>query len=91
MVPSIMHQVLHNPKFAKLDLASIESMGSGAAYMPPDLRVDFERRVKKAPIFIEGSCFPYHQWPALITVTLQDTGCLNVYDPFCGLPVYQRH
>jgi hypothetical protein len=49
-----MHQVLHDPKLAKLDLGSIESMGSGAAYMPPDLRVDFERRVKKAPMFIEG-------------------------------------
>jgi len=86
-----MHQVLHDPKLAKLDLGSVESMGSGGAYMPPDLRVDFERRLKKAPIFIEGSGFPCHQWPALIAATLQDTGCLNVYGPFCRLPVHQRH
>ena len=50
--------------------------------MPPDLRVDLERRAKKAPIFIEGSGFPCHQWPALIAATLQDTGCLNAYAPF---------
>ena len=54
MVPSIMQQVLHDPKLAKLDLGSLESMSSGAAYMPPDLRVNLERRAKKAPIFIEG-------------------------------------
>lgn len=86
-----MQQVLHDPKLAKIDIGSLESMSSGAAYMPPDLRAELGRRAKKASVFIEGSGFLCHQWPALIAATLQDTGCLNAYAPFCRLPAYQKH
>ena len=81
-----MQQVLNDPRLAKLDLASLDSMSSGAAYMPPDLRADLDRRAKKAPIFIEGLGFPCHQRVTLIAATLQDTECLKACGPFFRPP-----
>jgi hypothetical protein len=78
MVPSIMHQILHNPKLAKLDLSSLASAGSGAAYLPDDLRLAFKRRATKLSLLAEGSDFPCHHRLVLIT-TLQVMECLNVY------------
>jgi len=78
MVPSIMHQILHDPKLAKLDLSSLASAGSGAAYLPDDLRLAFKRRATKISLFAEGSDLPCHHRPVLIA-TLQAMECLNVY------------
>ena len=60
MVPSVMQQMLHNPKLAKLDLSSLVSVGSGAAYLPDDLRLAFIRKAAKISIFTEGSDLPSH-------------------------------
>lgn len=76
-----MQQILHNPKLAKLDLSSLVSAGSGAAYLPDDLRLAFKRRMTKISLFAEGSDLPCHPWPVLIA-TLQDMECLNVYGHF---------
>jgi hypothetical protein len=81
MVPSMMQQILHNPRLVKLDLISLVSAGAGAGYVPPDLRLAFQRRATKVSFFGEGLDIPSHQRLMLIA-TLQDTGCLNVYDPF---------
>jgi hypothetical protein len=85
MVPSIMQQILHDPKLAKLDLSSLASAGAGAAYVSPDLRLAFQRRATKVPFFIEGSNFWFHRWLVLIT-TLQGTECLKVYYHFACYP-----
>jgi len=81
MVPSIMQQILHDPKLVKLDLSSLVYASAGAAYLPPELRLAFGHRAKKVPFFLEGSDFPCHRSLMLMT-TSQDTGCLNAYDPF---------
>ena len=81
MVPSIMQQVLHDPKLVKLDLSSLVQASAGAAYLPPDLRLAFGHRAKKVPFILEGSDFPCHRSLMLMT-TSQDMGCLNAYDPF---------
>jgi hypothetical protein len=86
----MVQQILHNSKLAKLDLSSLASVGSGGAYLPDDLRLAFERRATKISSFIEGSNPPCYHWLVLIA-TLQDTGCLNVYDPFHTLPGYPWH
>lgn len=55
MVPSMTYQLLHNPELLKLDLSSLTFVAAGAAYLPPELRVAFERRAKNLPFFFEGS------------------------------------
>jgi acyl-CoA synthetase (AMP-forming)/AMP-acid ligase II len=54
MVPSMTYQVLHNPKFAKLDISSLTYATAGAAHLPPVLRVAFERRANNLAFFYEG-------------------------------------
>jgi hypothetical protein len=54
MVPSMTYQVLHNPKFANLDIGSLTYATAGAAHLPPVLRVAFERRAKNLAFFYEG-------------------------------------
>jgi len=43
LIPSIIHTMLHSPQFnnPSLDLSSITSMGSGAAYLPPSMARKF--------------------------------------------------
>jgi acyl-CoA synthetase (AMP-forming)/AMP-acid ligase II len=60
------YQVLHNPELQKLDLSSLAYATAGAAHLPPELRVAFERRAKNLPFFFEGSDFPCHPCIALI-------------------------
>lgn len=84
MVPSIIHQILHNPKLAKLDLNSLVSVGSGAAYLPDDLRLAFKRRATKVSLFAEGSDLPCHH-PHVLIATLQVMECLNVYGHIADL------
>ncbi|KAG2123813.1 hypothetical protein DEU56DRAFT_43630 [Suillus clintonianus] len=37
LVPSLVHQLVHHPRFKTADLSSIKSIGSGAAHLPPQL------------------------------------------------------
>ena len=55
MVPSMVHQVLHHPQLAKLDLGSLITATSGAAHLPPELRTAFERKAKNVSFMQEGS------------------------------------
>ena len=81
MVPSMVHQVLHNPELAKLDLGSLISATSGAAHLPPELRTAFERKAKNVSFMQEG---PYLSFPLLPLLTKfpQDMGCPKLYVPF---------
>ena len=65
MVPSMTYQLLHNPELLKLDLSSLALVTAGAAHLPTELRVAFERRAKNLPFFFEGSDLSCHQWIAL--------------------------
>ena len=73
------YQVLHNPELLKLDLSSLVYSTAGAAHLPPELRVAFERRAKNLPFFFEGSDLPCHIAVSSLSVTWQDTGCPNAY------------
>ncbi|KAG1735179.1 hypothetical protein EDB19DRAFT_1110705 [Suillus lakei] len=37
LVPSLVHQLVHHPRFKTADLNSIKGIGSGAAHLPPQL------------------------------------------------------
>ena len=60
MVPSMTHQILHNPGLLKIDLSSLAFVVTGAAHLPPELRLAFERRAKNLPFFTEGPRLPCH-------------------------------
>lgn len=60
MVPSMTYQVLHNPKLLKLDFSSLVYATAGAAHLPPEIRLAFERKAKSLPFFFEGSDLPFH-------------------------------
>ena len=54
------YQVLHNPKLLKLDFSSLVYATAGAAHLPPEIRLAFERKAKSLPFFFEGSDLPFH-------------------------------
>ncbi|KAI9464943.1 hypothetical protein BJY52DRAFT_1247353 [Lactarius psammicola] len=54
MAPSMTYQVLHNPELAKVDLDSLISASAGAAHLPPEIRIAFERKAKNIPSLLEG-------------------------------------
>jgi hypothetical protein len=83
-----MQQLLHDPKLAKLDLSSLTSVGSGAAYLPDGLRRAFQRKASKISLFAEGSDLSCRHWLVLMAI-LQDMGCLNVYDSFADSLSFQ--
>jgi hypothetical protein len=58
----MIYQILHNPELAKLDLSGLVSATSGAARLPPELRVAFGRRAKKLPYLYEGKALLRRQW-----------------------------
>ncbi|TDL17760.1 acetyl-CoA synthetase-like protein [Rickenella mellea] len=53
-VPSLIHQLVNSPKFKKADLSSIQSMLSGAAYLPPQLADKLTSLTNPAAILAEG-------------------------------------
>ena len=48
LVPSMIFQLVNSPEWAKADTSSIETTGSGAAFLPPELRAKFQSKVKSA-------------------------------------------
>ena len=57
MVPSMMHQILHDPKLSNLDLSSLAIVATGASSLPSELLGAFKRRAKNLPFYVEGSIF----------------------------------
>ncbi|KAG2086544.1 uncharacterized protein F5147DRAFT_77135 [Suillus discolor] len=54
LVPSLVHQVVHHPRFETADLSSIKGIGSGAAYLPPQLAAQLCARLPGVKRVFEG-------------------------------------
>lgn len=54
LIPSVVHQLVNYPDIHKADLSTIQSMGSGAAYLPPELAAKLSAIVPKNSTFTEG-------------------------------------
>lgn len=54
LIPSAIHQMVNHPLFTKVDLSSLVSVSSGAAYLPPELTKKFMRVIKNASTMTEG-------------------------------------
>jgi acyl-coenzyme A synthetase/AMP-(fatty) acid ligase len=42
----MIHQLVTSPEWEKADCSSIKTTGSGAAFLPPELRVKFQSELK---------------------------------------------
>ena len=54
LIPSVVHQMVNHPGIEKADLSSVQSVGSGAAYMPPELADKMAALIPKDAVFGEG-------------------------------------
>ncbi|KAG2147413.1 uncharacterized protein EDB93DRAFT_1250559 [Suillus bovinus] len=54
LVPSLIHQVVHHPRFETADLSSIKNISSGAAHLPPQLDAQLCARLSGMERITEG-------------------------------------
>lgn len=54
LVPSLVHQLVHHPRFKTTDMTSVKSIGSGGAYLPPQLADQARARFPDIPRVTEG-------------------------------------
>ncbi|KAG2147414.1 uncharacterized protein EDB93DRAFT_1250560 [Suillus bovinus] len=54
LVPSLLHQLVHHSRFKTTDMSSVKSVGSGAAYLPPQLAAQVCARFPDIPRVTEG-------------------------------------
>ncbi|EKM52103.1 uncharacterized protein PHACADRAFT_262572 [Phanerochaete carnosa HHB-10118-sp] len=50
LVPSVVHQLVNHPEFAKTDFSSVIGAGCGAAHLPKTLRDNFQSRFNNAAL-----------------------------------------
>jgi hypothetical protein len=55
LIPSIVHQLINYPGIEKVDFSSITTIGSGAAYLPPELGAKMSSLVPRESKFVDGS------------------------------------
>lgn len=54
LVPSLVHQLVHHPRFKTTDMSSVQNIGSGAAYLPPQLADELCARFPNTDSITEG-------------------------------------
>ncbi|KAG5729577.1 putative 4-coumarate--CoA ligase 1 [Termitomyces sp. T112] len=54
LIPSVVHQLVNYPGIEKADLSSVQSLGSGAAYLPPDIAQKLLDLAPAGATFVEG-------------------------------------
>lgn len=59
LIPSIVHQLVHYPGIEKADFSSINTVGSGAAYLPPELGAKMTSLIPGQSKFVDGSVISY--------------------------------
>ncbi|KAG5652306.1 hypothetical protein H0H81_005456 [Sphagnurus paluster] len=54
LIPSVVHQLINYPGIEKVDLSSIQTMGSGAAYLPPEMGEKLSTLIPRDATLTEG-------------------------------------
>ncbi|KAF8157900.1 hypothetical protein B0H34DRAFT_706636 [Crassisporium funariophilum] len=54
LIPSVVHQLVNHPGIEKVDFSSVLLLGSGAAYLPPELGEKMAKLIPKEANFTEG-------------------------------------
>jgi acyl-CoA synthetase (AMP-forming)/AMP-acid ligase II len=74
LVPSLIHQLVHHPRFKTTDMSSVQTIGSGAAHLPPQLANELCVRFPDMDSIAEG----YGMSELTVVVSLKPiTGMLN--------------
>ncbi|KAG1818632.1 uncharacterized protein BJ212DRAFT_1346462 [Suillus subaureus] len=74
LVPSLVHQLVHHPRFKTTNMSSVRSIGSGAAHLPPQLADELCARFPDMDLVTEG----YGLSEFTVTVSLKPIpGMLN--------------
>lgn len=86
VIPSVVHQLVNHPDTQKADLSSIQSIGSGAAYLPPDLALKMKSMVSEQCIVTQGLSL-YLNYSSINILTIhtffyQVLACQNACVPF---------
>lgn len=68
LVPSLVHQIVHHPRFETADLSSIQGISSSAAYLPPHLAAQLCARLPVMKRVSQG-VFPSPLWIILLLPT----------------------
>jgi acyl-CoA synthetase (AMP-forming)/AMP-acid ligase II len=55
LVPSLVHQLVHHPRFKTTDMSSVQNIGSGAAHLPPQLADELYVRFPGMDSITEGA------------------------------------
>lgn len=59
LIPSVVHQLVHHPGIEKVDFSSVLAVGSGAAYLPPELADKLQSLIPAKAQFNEGKRFTF--------------------------------
>ncbi|KAG2362831.1 hypothetical protein BDR07DRAFT_1283625 [Suillus spraguei] len=59
LVPSLLHQLVHHPRFKTIDMKSVKTIGCGGAYLPPHLADQLRARLTDVPRVAEGASATY--------------------------------
>ncbi|KIK61693.1 hypothetical protein GYMLUDRAFT_42715 [Collybiopsis luxurians FD-317 M1] len=54
LIPSVVHQLVNHPRISSIDLSSVRHVGSGAAYLPPQLSSRMKALTPKDSTITEG-------------------------------------
>ncbi|KAF9564169.1 acetyl-CoA synthetase-like protein [Agrocybe pediades] len=54
LIPSVVHQLVNHPAIEKADFSTVLSVGSGAAYLPPELGEKMSKLLPAEAQFMEG-------------------------------------
>ncbi|KAF5387342.1 hypothetical protein D9757_005815 [Collybiopsis confluens] len=54
LIPSVVHQLVNHPRISSIDLSSVRHVGSGAAYLPPQLSAKMKALTPKDSVVTEG-------------------------------------
>lgn len=54
LIPSVVHQLVNHPGIENVDFSSVQLMGSGAAYLPPELGDKMVKLLPSESLFTVG-------------------------------------
>lgn len=69
LIPSIVHQLVNYPGIEKVDFSSVTTVGSGAAYLPPELGAKMSSLIPQDSKFVDGSVSFLFLYTFIVQVT----------------------
>ncbi|KAG1742243.1 uncharacterized protein EDB91DRAFT_1236930 [Suillus paluster] len=81
LVPSLIHQLVHHPRFKTTDMSSVKSLASGAAYLPSQLADQLCTRFQDKDRVAEGASACYGMSEFTMTIAKNKPGSVGILVP----------